>query len=290
MADDTTLEFSRKSYKFNLASATSPCLVVVEGPETGAIFSLREGTTVLGRCEEQADIVLLEPGISRTHARFTVKRGKISVVDLDSTNGLHLNGEFTEACELKPGDSLTLSPGASLRVSTQDEQVRNIMAELYRKATLDGATGVLTKESFFSRLEVKNEACLSLVDVDHLDRATDRHGHLAGEALLMQLASTLKSGLAEKGFVGRLGGETFIVFLKCRALDADEVLEGVRKGIEYSNFRVDTEQGPQFLRATVSIGVADLKSVDEVKTCISAAEQALLGAKQMGRNRINIAR
>lgn len=289
MADDSTVEFTRKSYNFDTSTETSPCLVVVKGPQVGALFPLKDGETIVGRCTENAEVVLTEPGISRKHARFEVDNGEVTVHDLGSTNGLHINKTYLEekSARLQPGDTVTLSPKVTLQLSIQDRQVAEVMAGLYQKATLD-SSGVLTKESFFERLEVKNECSLALLDIDHLDRIQDLHGHLAGESLTAQLAQTLKSGLGGMGFVGRLTGDTFIILVRRRALDADDVLEGVRKGIEFSNFRVDTKNGPQFLRATVSVGVSDLLAEDKVEDCIQAAEQALLGAKQMGRNRINI--
>lgn len=289
MADDATVEFTKKSYNFDSSTETSPCLLVVKGPQRGALFPLRDGKTVVGRCTENADVVLSEPGISRKHATFEVSGGRVTVHDLGSTNGLHINRTFLEdkSCQLQPGDTVTLSPKVSLQLSIQDREVADLMSQLYQKATLD-SSGVLTKESFFERLEVKNECSLALLDIDHLDRIQDLHGHLAGDSLTDQLAQTLKNGMGGLGFVGRLTGDTFIILVQRRALDADEVLEGVRKGIEFSNFRVDTKNGPQFLRATVSIGVSDLLGLDTVEDCIQAAEQALLGAKQMGRNRINI--
>jgi diguanylate cyclase (GGDEF)-like protein len=264
------------------------CLAVLSGPEQGAIFPLQPGETIVGRCNEHAQIVLTEPGISRTHAKFTSDQNGISVEDMDSTNGVFINGEqTTKASQLKAGDTIDLGGYTNLRISLQDQQVSQLLMNLYQDAILD-TSGVLTKKSFDSRIKSGLDSCLAVIELDRLEQIRDRFGHTVGEELTNRVADVLKNGLAEKGIVARLSGEGFIANLNCRALDADNVLEGIRKGIEFSNFKVDVKGGIEFLRVTVSIGIASLVSHDDFEDSLSAAEEALVMAKQMGRNRLHL--
>lgn len=287
MSHDKTIDFKADKQKQVKAEVFVPCLVVLTGPEKGAVFPLREGETFVGRSSEKAQIVLEEPGISRTHAKFTLTDGKVVVEDLGSTNGVFVNGDEVKQRELQAGDAIALSGETCLRMSLQDSQVSKLLKGLYRDALLD-ASGVLTQKSFRTRLKASSEASLAVVEIDHLERTRDRFGHSVEKDLIAQVAGALKDSVAEKGMVARLSGEGFAINLHCRALDADEVMEGVRKGIECSNFKVSTNKGPEFIRVTVSIGVAAFISVDDFDESLAAAEAALLMAKQMGRNRLHL--
>lgn len=263
-------------------------LVVLSGTEKGAVFPLTEGEVVIGRSDQRAQIVLTEPGISRAHAKFTVTSNKVTVEDLGSTNGVAVNGEMVEEpTTLKAGDTIALSGKTSLRFTLQDEQISELFMNLYKEAVLD-TSGVLSRKSFFSRVKTGSECSLAVIELDGLESVLNRFGHSVETTLMSQVANVLKNGVAENGIVGRLSGEGFIVNLYRRALDADEVLEGVRKGIEFSNFRLETKSGLEFLRMTASIGIASVVSDDDLEDSVAAAEAALAMAKQMGRNRLHL--
>lgn len=263
------------------------CLVVLSGPEQGAVFPLHTGEVVIGRCDTQATIVLSDRGVSRAHAKFLVKDKEVEVVDLDSTNGVFVNGKLKSNAKLKPGDTVTLSDDTSLRLSLEDEKVSQVLAELYREAALD-PSGVLNRKTFFQRLSAGSDACLAVVELDRMEQVRDRFGHKVVEELVMRVAEALRTGVAGKGKVGRLGGESFVLNLTVRALDADTILEGIRKGIEFSNYKVDTNTGVEFLRVTISAGIASLVSEQDMEESLAAAEAALVMAKQMGRNRLHL--
>ncbi len=88
--------------------------------------------------------------------------------------------------------------------------------------------------------------------------------------------------------MARHGGDSFLLNLYCGALDAGEILDGILRGIEYSNFRLEGPGGTEFVRTTVTVGVASLVSKEELDESLVAAEQALALAKQMGRNRLQV--
>lgn len=249
------------------------------------MFPLVLGETIVGRCETQSTIVLSDRGVSRAHARFLVEEKEVRVVDLDSTNGVFVNGDLKADAKLKPGDTVTLSDDTSLRLTLEDEKVSQVLSELYREAVLD-PSGVLNRKAFFQRLLSGPDACIVVIELDRLEQFRDRFGHKVMEELVARVADALKSGIAGKGKVGRLSGESFVVNLSVRALDADTILEGIRKGIEFSNFKINTNTGIEFLRLTISIGIASLVSEDDIEESLAAAESALVMAKQMGRNRL----
>ena len=70
-------------------------LYVIDGPMKGKSFTLTDGVTTIGRSSEN-DICISDMGISRHHARFFKKDGKILIVDLSSFQGLFIDGEKIE--------------------------------------------------------------------------------------------------------------------------------------------------------------------------------------------------
>ena len=82
-----------------------PCLVVVRGKERGRIIPIGRAAVILGR-EDAAGIKMDERGVSRQHARFCVRKGRVSLRDLKSTNGTWCNGRRVREATLKDGDQL----------------------------------------------------------------------------------------------------------------------------------------------------------------------------------------
>jgi S-DNA-T family DNA segregation ATPase FtsK/SpoIIIE len=81
-------------------------LVVLTGPQSGIEFPILKTKLVLGRSDE-SDIVFEYPGISRVHAEIIYEK-EFSIRDLDSTNGVVLNGTRVEHHKLENGDKIKL--------------------------------------------------------------------------------------------------------------------------------------------------------------------------------------
>jgi two-component system cell cycle response regulator len=123
-----------------------------------------------------------------------------------------------------------------------------------------------------------------MLDVDHFKRINDEHGHLAGDAVLRDVARLLKDTLRTVDSVGRYGGEEFLVLLPQTPPDeALQTAERIRQQIAQHAFRA----GRRELHVTVSVGVASLPSGEgSAEALIREADQALYRAKEQGRNRV----
>ena len=76
--------------------------------ESGEVLYLTSSISTLGRSSD-ADIVLDDPSVSRPHATISVSRtGALQIVDLNSLNGVKVNGTQVTSAEIKPGDILQL--------------------------------------------------------------------------------------------------------------------------------------------------------------------------------------
>jgi hypothetical protein len=92
-------------------------LELASGTETGRVVAVREPRLVLGRGAD-ADLRLTDTGVSRKHAELHLDDGKVTIVDLQSTNGTSVNGRPVDKALLHDGDRLSL--GGSTLVFRQD--------------------------------------------------------------------------------------------------------------------------------------------------------------------------
>lgn len=161
-----------------------------------------------------------------------------------------------------------------------------------RLAQTDPLTGVLNRRAFFERLEreflkaERSQRPLSLLmlDIDFFKKLNDTHGHLAGDAVLRNIAQVMQSACRAYDDVSRFGGEEFCILLADTPLiDAVEFAERLRVILAETVIT----HGEQRLFVTVSIGVAQQgPRTPDMTTLIECADQALFEAKRTGRNRV----
>jgi len=160
-------------------------------------------------------------------------------------------------------------------------------------AKTDGLTGLLNRshalgqlEKFIAQPTLHPRISLFLFDVDHFKQYNDTNGHLAGDELLKRLAVLLKQSVRDVEFVGRYGGEEFLMVMPGIAgEDALRASDRIRELIEGQDFA--NAEGQPLGAVTVSGGVAtwpdDGATSAEV---LQHADEALYKAKRAGRNKV----
>jgi diguanylate cyclase (GGDEF)-like protein len=127
----------------------------------------------------------------------------------------------------------------------------------------------------------KRSLSLIMMDLDHFKKFNDTHGHQLGDQLLIQVADIMKKLVRKSGHIVRYGGEEFLMMLpETDWKGAFQVAERLRKSVE------------KLTPITISLGIATLQSGGEGVTpqdLIKDADTALYRAKQLGRNRIEVA-
>ena len=170
-------------------------------------------------------------------------------------------------------------------------------AEVERLLTLDTLTGVLNRRTVLTCLATETAACLryrmplstAMVDIDLFKHINDHHGHAAGDAVLSQVGSLIRSTLRETDAAGRYGGEEFIVVLPhTEAAGAALYAERLRRCIAEAQFRVPSGE---WISVTVSVGLAEITpgEMPQPEQALSRADTALYKAKREGRNRVQLA-
>jgi diguanylate cyclase (GGDEF)-like protein len=166
------------------------------------------------------------------------------------------------------------------------EEARN-RAELL--ARVDTLTGLFNRRAFFERATgLWNTASrrsrpltVAMLDIDHFKSINDRYGHATGDVVLKTVAELLTTTCRTSDVISRWGGEEFLLLLPETTLEQGSLLaERLRNAIERREIAV--EEGS--LRATVSIGVADLRGQPNLEALIGDADQWLYRAKGSGRN------
>jgi two-component system cell cycle response regulator len=173
-------------------------------------------------------------------------------------------------------------------------------ARLVRSGFTDVLTGWHNRRYLQSRLHEELARCRRertpltclMIDVDHFKAINDRFGHLAGDAVLRQLAQCISGEVRGSDVSARYGGEEFVVLLPGTGVAAGFLLaERIRQAVAAEPFQLPGS-GPS-LPVTVSIGVAehspaaderDLKVVGE--RLLALADVALYEAKAGGRNAV----
>lgn len=125
-----------------------------------------------------------------------------------------------------------------------------------------------------------------LLDIDYFKPLNDRYGHELGDRILSDISAVITNALREQDFIGRWGGEEFLVVLP--DTNRDEALmtaERVRKAVAESLWESEGER----LSVTISIGVSEYRANEDLNTTIARADKALYLSKDGGRNRVELA-
>jgi diguanylate cyclase (GGDEF)-like protein len=165
---------------------------------------------------------------------------------------------------------------------------RRTTRRMRKLAMTDELTGVPNRRAVLARIapllvEQDHPPCsILVVDIDHFKSINDKHGHPVGDEALRSVASELGGTLREPAFMGRLGGEEFVIVLPCTMLDAAvQTAERLRERV----LAIDTKRLLNDRKLTVSIGVTtSISSGDTISSMLKRADSALYEAKYAGRD------
>jgi diguanylate cyclase (GGDEF)-like protein len=194
---------------------------------------------------------------------------------------IHVTGE---AEELPANTSIqylsTLANQAGARVG-----LLRMMADTQMQASTDSLTGLLNRRAFENAVRVARgehqSFAVAMADLDHFKVLNDTFGHDTGDRALRLFAQTLDAATRQGDLVARYGGEEFAVVLpSCNSLEAFDILDRVREALRAAT----NEAG--LPTVTVSFGVVDAESHEDLNLALARADAALLEAKRAGRDRI----
>ena len=293
MTDETThTEQTPPANDKRRSGNASAYLVTIAGIRVGEMFKLAKDETVLGRSDD-ADLRLIDEGVSRRHAAVILERDRVMLTDLGSANGTFCNGSrISSALILNDGDKISVGGTTILKFTYQDDLEEQFSKNLYESAVKDGLTGLHNRRYFDERLRSEltfanrhlATLALLLVDVDHFKRINDERGHQTGDTALREIARRLASAMRVEDVVARFGGEEFAIL--CRSTGEEEAIALADRLRAIIAEEIAVLDGVP-LRVTVSLGIAVVPKagITTELDLVNAADKALYLAKQNGRNR-----
>jgi diguanylate cyclase (GGDEF)-like protein len=162
-----------------------------------------------------------------------------------------------------------------------------------RESEHDELTGIYTRRRILEVLEHERIRCergagplsIGMIDIDRFKSVNDSFGHAVGDDVLRKSVDVAHAELRAIDFMGRYGGEEFLVVLTQTKLEgAQECVERVRARTERTSFGL-----PGGRAVTLSIGVAQLQPGESIRDLLARADAALYRAKAAGRNRTELA-
>ncbi len=178
-------------------------------------------------------------------------------------------------------------------------QLRQIAAELAvanrrlaNAALSDSLTGLPNRRSAMDQLEQAWSAAsrtgaplaVMVIDIDHFKHINDTYGHAAGDMVLREAASVLRTSARREDSVCRIGGEEFLVI--CPNTDLEAALQSAeRLRTTLGARRIVIGQTESSITTSIGVAVREADTAD-LDALVSTADQALYAAKEAGRNRV----
>ncbi len=154
------------------------------------------------------------------------------------------------------------------------------LAEAERLADHDVLTPLLNRRAFVREVQRaialtrrhNTPACLIYFDLDDFKGVNDRHGHAAGDAVLIAVAERLSGDVRQADVVGRIGGDEFAVLLQhadaaAAAAKADALAKAVSEPVAAPNGAT--------VRVAITWGVRQIGAVDAAEQALSEADAAM---------------
>ncbi len=171
------------------------------------------------------------------------------------------------------------------------DRLKALAAELDRLARIDPLTGLSNRRDLDETLDAAlsttrrrgTPLSVLLIDVDHFKRINDTLGHEAGDAILVQIAGSLRASLRAEDSLGRWGGEEFLAVLpNTDSVEARVVADRLRVDV-CTSVQANPDEA-----VTLTVGVAEFGS-DTKSELVSRADRALYAGKDAGRDTVRTA-
>jgi two-component system cell cycle response regulator len=182
------------------------------------------------------------------------------------------------------------------RIIDLEDKLLVVQNQLKDIASRDGLTKVWNRSESTKFLEEELErgqregmpTGVILLDVDYFKKINDFYGHDIGDQALLKVVSRIKKKVRKSDKVGRYGGDEIIIVLpRCSTSEIARIAERLRLSVANKGIKTELDMVP----LTISLGCAasDVTGILSPDKFIKAADEALLRAKNEGRNRVVVA-
>jgi diguanylate cyclase (GGDEF)-like protein/PAS domain S-box-containing protein len=303
-----TLNLSKNERKFRALFEKSSDAVILISLDLRVIEVNEAGATLLGyapkelaglpikdlfpaeewpEVQQRLETVSARQILSPTRRSFVTKAGDIVILE---TNLALVTDEHGHPMHYQ-------SIGRDITSTVLEEQrMRSTLAHMTMRASTDVLTGLLNREAVMQHAQAEWERyvregvpmSIMLVDMDGLKTINDTHGHMVGDAALKALGKVLENNKRPYDWLGRLGGDEFMLVLPGADLDdAQHILSRMRSAANSKTIRTGMDE----IRLSSSMGIASTAGSGEppraVNELVERADQALYAAKRRVRSAVN---
>jgi len=190
-------------------------------------------------------------------------------------------------------EDLLLRINVVLKKRSEKKENSRKLEELKNLTIRDDLTGLFNSRQFYSHISQEVDRSnryfrplsLILMDIDNFKLLNDTYGHLFGDKILSGMGDIIKSAIRMQDTAYRYAGDEFTIILPETELEmAIAVAERVRQAIENET---QVLSDPRPLKVTVSIGVVEYLTDEEIKSFVHRADSAMYASKKKGRNSIS---
>ncbi|MBE0364696.1 hypothetical protein PULV_a2443 [Pseudoalteromonas ulvae UL12] len=169
---------------------------------------------------------------------------------------------------------------SSINLHRQKQANMDPLTKLPNRRFLDSVYFNKTKNADSGRFPMT----VIVADLDFFKKVNDNYGHDIGDKVLIHVADLFKTHVRELDVVARVGGEEFLILLPhTQLVDALNVAEKIRACIAAHPYQCIEEKECR-IEMTVSIGVAEATTIEQLNEAILCADEHLYAAKRNGRN------
>lgn len=243
-----------------------------------------------------------DQGSLKPFDQFTMTKEALPAFVLTPGGSVGYDAHFSIMCQDSVRRILSVSD-AHARRSYQPDEINALITIAHTIAVLldnkrmlkeDRITGLPNRRTCERRLE----SCMQrarrygvsfsvvMLDLDHFKRVNDTYGHDMGDQVLRTVADHLRHALRLSDFVGRWGGEEFLLVLEeAHPVDAQIRMDRIREQVKQQVFHAGHDSFHVSFSAGISLLSEDPKMAE---TVVSRADVALYGAKRAGRDRVEV--
>ncbi len=177
------------------------------------------------------------------------------------------------------------------QLEQQSQLFEEKLAEQQRKSMQDALTKLANRAAFdeyFAKAMVRFhhkpfQLALVVIDIDNFKLINDNYGHTAGDKTLQVIANTIVKNVRNDVFVGRYGGEEFVlIYTKTEAQALKAELNALNKYVARLPFKFKQNK----VSITLSMGATHIKPEDNIHIAFERADQAMYLAKKQGKNQV----
>ena len=238
----------------------------------------------VSRCYEEIGLNIAEHGASSSILELSNSVRRI-IENRNFKNAERIDVEYgTEIGELSNYFNTMIDD-----LKIKEEAAEEALSSLHHMAITDGLTQIFNRKHITDILQKEISRCIRyekklsilLFDIDFFKKVNDTYGHLAGDKVLVEISKAVKDTLRESDYLGRYGGEEFLViFPETDLLSAYVISNRIRETVEKIFWEVCNGH-----IITISGGVVE-NFGEDLNRMIKRADNLLYYAKENGRNNI----